>query len=571
MVLSSLNRIFADENLYTMRKTVLYIILLALGLSACTSPDHEAMRQRLKYVSDCNRADTLFSECWIPTVDSLVIYFDRHGSANDRMMAHYVQGRVYHDMGEAPQALECYQHAAEVADTTSNDCDLYTLYAVYGQMANLFHAQFLPDDEIRVLKVAEKIAWKDKDTLSAINTYQLLSRPYYMKSDTDSVLYIEKYAHDLYLRYGFHQRAARTLLVPISIYLDRMQYNKASEAMSVFEDSSGWFDDDNIKKGKELYYYDKGRYHLAMGRHGLALLNFKKVLQAGYIETGYRGILSVYENQSRSDSISKYAKLFAAANDSSFIHVNKENVQQISMLYNYSRQQRIAEENEANAVKTKLYLLLFAVISAMVFILFAFIYYRTCTKNMLQISQLLNEKADIQALLSEKQEQAEIIAMSKDSEIKRITQESNQMLIDSLRNNQQLLRQIEKLNQQISKFSNSDLEAAFSKTVIAQCFQAILDELPKKTPPTEFEWNHFTHSFRNYFPGYYSFITDGNSLTKDQLRVCMMLRLNYRELEMAFFMETDKQRIDRIKSQINNKLFHIANSSSLREHLKNYF
>ena len=167
MVLSSLNRIFAVENLYTMRKIVHYIILLTLVLSACTSPSHEAMRQRLQYVRDCNRADTVFSEAWLPTVDSLVIYFDYHGSANDRMMAHYVQGRVYHDLGEAPQALECYQKAAEQADTTSSDCDLYTLTAIYSQMADLFDAQYLPDDEMQALQMSENLAWKDKDLNSA--------------------------------------------------------------------------------------------------------------------------------------------------------------------------------------------------------------------------------------------------------------------------------------------------------------------------------------------------------------------------------------------------------------------
>ncbi len=130
------------------------LILILFAMTACTSPSHEAMRQRLKYVSDCNRADTVFTERWLPTVDSLVTYFDRHGAANDRMMAHYVQGRVHHDMGEAPQALECYQKAAEVADTTRSDCDLYTLYAIYGQMATLFHSQYLPDDEMQALKMA---------------------------------------------------------------------------------------------------------------------------------------------------------------------------------------------------------------------------------------------------------------------------------------------------------------------------------------------------------------------------------------------------------------------------------
>ena len=42
-------------------------------------------------------SDTLMKE--------VVDYYDRHGNANERMRAHYLLGRVYHDMGEAPQAL----------------------------------------------------------------------------------------------------------------------------------------------------------------------------------------------------------------------------------------------------------------------------------------------------------------------------------------------------------------------------------------------------------------------------------------------------------------------------------
>ena len=487
------------------------------------------------------------------------------------MMAHYVQGRVHHDMGEAPQALECYQRAAEQADTTSSNCDLYTLYAVYGQMADLFHSQFLPDDEIRVLKVAETIAWKDKDTLSAINIYQLLSRPYYIKSDTDSVLFIEKYAHDLYLKYGFNQRAARTLLVPISIYLDRMQYNKAGEAMRVLEDSSGWFDDDNIKKGKELYYYDKGRYHLAMGRQDLALLNFKKVLQAGYIEAGYRGILAVYEKQGRSDSISKYAKLFAAANDSCYYHVNQEKVHQVSAIYDYSRQQHLADESRSKATRLRYYLVfvLLAVLAAIA--IATFIYNRVRTQNILQITQLLRAKADLQLLLEEKQTQLDYMVSKNASEIERVTQESNQTLIEHIREKKALEHQIEDMDQQLSRFSNASHEKAFLSTTIGQRFQNIRDSIPKEAPPTNLDWRQCIKTFRDHFPSYYSFITNGHALTDDQLRICMMIRQNYRESEMAFFMDTDKQRINRIKLQVNSKLFGIQNSSSLRKNLKEHF
>jgi len=97
---------------------IISVFFLATVLASCT--DNETMRQRLSYVSQCNRADTVFTEAWLPTVDSLVNYFDRHGNANEKMMAHYLKGHVHHDMGDAPQALACYRDATNVADTLSS-------------------------------------------------------------------------------------------------------------------------------------------------------------------------------------------------------------------------------------------------------------------------------------------------------------------------------------------------------------------------------------------------------------------------------------------------------------------
>ena len=49
------------------------------------------------------------------TTDSIlkevVVYYDRHGSANEQMRAHYLLGCAYRDMGEALMALQCYQEA----------------------------------------------------------------------------------------------------------------------------------------------------------------------------------------------------------------------------------------------------------------------------------------------------------------------------------------------------------------------------------------------------------------------------------------------------------------------------
>ena len=198
---------------------------MATVLASCT--DNEAMRQRLSYVSQCNRADTVFTEAWLPTVDSLVSYFDRHGNANEKMMAHYLKGRVHHDMGESPIALECYQKAIEMADTTKKDCDLRTLAAIYGQMADLFHMQYLPDDEMKAIKMAECYDWKNKDTLSAITAYVLRTRPLYMRDELDSVMEIEKEARKLYLIHGYPKKAGEVIISTINILMNRGEYEEA--------------------------------------------------------------------------------------------------------------------------------------------------------------------------------------------------------------------------------------------------------------------------------------------------------------------------------------------------------
>ncbi|MBR5918957.1 MAG: hypothetical protein IKZ83_03535, partial [Prevotella sp.] len=363
------------------------------------------MRQRLQFIAACNRADTVFTARWKPTVDSLADYFRNHGTANERMMAYYLQGRVLHDIGEAPQSLDAYQRSTEQADTTNDDCDLRTLYSVYGQMANLFHAQYLPDNEMKALQTAERIARKDKDTLAALVVFHLRVRPYYLKNEKDSVMIIEKQARERYLKYDYKDKAAQAMLGTISILLDREQYEEANRYIQIFEQESGWFDSEgNIMKGKELCYYDKGRYLMATGQVDSALFYFHKTV-AGNKEAAYHGLLSVYERKNIPDSIAKYAKLFAAANDSNFLHVNQEKVHQITAMYDYSHYQRVAEESKAKASRFMLYslFLLFTIVAGALF--FAYVYNKKRMKSLLQLSQLLNTKNELQALLDETQGQ----------------------------------------------------------------------------------------------------------------------------------------------------------------------
>ena len=92
----------------------------------------QKMRCQLLYHKAMNKADIMFTSDSV--MKDVVAYYDKYGSANERMLANYVLGCVYRDLHEAPLALEYYNKATEQADTTATDCDYGTLYRVYSQI-----------------------------------------------------------------------------------------------------------------------------------------------------------------------------------------------------------------------------------------------------------------------------------------------------------------------------------------------------------------------------------------------------------------------------------------------------
>ena len=99
------------------------LLLAVVALVACDCGRSGEMSSLL------DRADSL-NRNYVPMtdgIDSLLLeaveYYDRHGTPNQRMRAHYLLGCSYRDLDDAPQALHCYQDATDAADTLDSDCD----------------------------------------------------------------------------------------------------------------------------------------------------------------------------------------------------------------------------------------------------------------------------------------------------------------------------------------------------------------------------------------------------------------------------------------------------------------
>ena len=96
----------------------------ALTLLNALLPDTNQMRKgdlmrfHLLRTNAENKCDTVLTARHAALMRRVCDYYDNRSSrrfANDRILAHYLLGRCYSDMGEAPAALQEFHNAADAA------------------------------------------------------------------------------------------------------------------------------------------------------------------------------------------------------------------------------------------------------------------------------------------------------------------------------------------------------------------------------------------------------------------------------------------------------------------------
>lgn len=347
----------------------LCILWLAMGCAG----DGVQMREQLAVLEQRNSSgehllnDTL--------AEALVDYFDRHGSDNERMRAKYILGRTYYCLGELPRALETYLEAADCADTTAADCDFAKLSRIHAQSADVFHKQVQPRSELKELRLAEYYAKKGKDTLMAIECFALQAGAYKYLEYHDSAITVTEKASTLFEALGNKKRAAQVLSNEISSLIKRGETRKSKEYIDEYDQFSGCVDSLGIVvPGREIYYYIKGGYYLAVNKLDSAESLFRSLLARGrtinHRIAANKGLMEVYEKREKPDSVAKYAKSIYELNDSAYSLSEMQNIQKLQASYNYNHLKFIAKQKESEAKIAWLTSILIIVISLVMLWLF---------------------------------------------------------------------------------------------------------------------------------------------------------------------------------------------------------
>ena len=538
-------------------------VLDSLGKHQADFGRHFCMQYRLHRLNAYNKLDTVFRTT--DEASQLVTYFDDHGTSNEQMLAYYLLGRAFFDLHEAPQALHYFQIASECADTTAADCNYKQLCRVYGQVSDIFYQQNLMNESLGNENKSIEYAWLGKDTLSAIRANINKVSIYYELSQIDLAIKLCEKTSFMAQEFGYPQIASSTLGLLIRYLIEKGELEKAKLYMKEYESGSGYFDsNNNIEEGREVYYYSKGMYFLATNNNDSAEYYFRKELRDGKDfnnqNAGSRGLALLFQKTHKPDSAAKYALYSYAMNDSAYAQMATQEVEKAKAMYDYTKNQEIAQQERDKREKTEKEKETIRNISiALLFLVFlsAYIIRREKKKRQLEhakyeksIANLAKAQTELNRLRSQKEDFA---AITSDLEQMRAHEyELNIMIEEKEKEVEELQTEIEAYKEK-AKVQDVSAEDILKSSPI---FENIKKKADRGTILSEDEWQELNKLVIETLPNFYNFISSKkHNLNNNEFKICILRRLDFTPKTIAYMLNLSPSSITKIRNNMSKKLF----------------
>ena len=504
------------------------------------------MRYQLVYAKGMNKGYVDF------TTDSLmkeiVDYYDNHGTCQQQMLAHYLLGCVYRDLGDSPASLSCYNDAVEKVDTTSSDCDYKLLTRVYEQQGALFLSQSMPQNALSAYQKAEKYAWIAKDTLSAVLSYEHLGNIYEYMGNMNKVIEVYENASRRYRQYGYPVQAARALGGAIQALILTKQYAKAKKYMDVFEAESGYFQKDSCYSyiNYSHYYYLKGLYCLE-SHSDSAKYWFTKCQE--FAKTNNNKSFSAYAwylyyiKHQQMDSVAKYSEQAFAYNDSANLDMERDLMQKMQAIYDYDRWKNVAHNEEIKATRANLTLLVSILVSVSVIIIgiLTFLVYRK--KRKLELQEKEEQENLIRQQIYDTKQELELLRTVNDRKIADVIKEKEQTI-------NKLKEDLKDIRDKYSNSSLSDVDILLKESSIYKRIKYL--ELHPKETMRENDWIELEETIEQLIPSFIPLLK--NRLNVMAYRICLLVKLDISTSSIAILLGLSSSAISKYRKVMLEKL-----------------
>ena len=574
-----------------MRKVVIIIMIATVCLMTGCGRDRTRYTRVLDVAAQQNQAFDSITNA--DSIAKAVRFFDAHGTANERLRAHYLLGCAYRDAGEAPQAVDCYLDAVAAADTTAKDCDFHLLETVYSQMADIFHHQLLLSNEIEARNKASHFAIKANEIKWYIYNLEKSANAYILMNKKDSAEAILDLANSLYLQHNLVQDALRLSKSLMCLYIDSPhKLLTLKKLLDKYDAESEFFDiNHELPPSKRQFYFYKGKYFEGINQLDSAEYYYRKVYRPNMTfaaqDPMYRGLLSVFAKRHQADSIAKYAQLYCLVNDSSIAKKDQEMTAQMVASYNYTRYQKVAMENEARANRIRFMLLAITSILIISSIVFWNRFQRIKKQKLQELAKLTSDYNNAIETYKKNLNTLQILDNAHQGVIANIQQELARRTSESdayrtklnevncefeatkmklTKENEQLTTDIKRLEQQKGTPHHLENSELLMNSDIVKRLKKL--EATPLSSLKEKDWVDLNREIANTFTDLFCDINNLPKNTKQKTRVCFLVALKIQDSCIANWLELKAPRVSNINSELNQELFNDNSARTLYSNLR---
>ncbi len=522
------------------------VLLARWADSAGHAPERVRMYHRLLTIKAADKAYVRHTSDSL--IKKVVAYYEDDGDKSLLPEAYYYAGRVYRDLGDAPQALDYFEQAADALPLQGQEV---LAGKIYSQTGSLFFYQQMYEEALEMFRRAYAYDVKAGDVRGQVFDLRDMGNTYQELEQTDSALvYIQK----AYRLASMHGKAELVSLVQgqrLNLYLQLQQYDSAEiclrEAFKYMHKSSrsGLY-----SMASQLYNYT--------GRLDSAVYYWERLVDSGTIyakDMAHFALAQVAMRRKDTDKALEHFVQSIACQDSIRRLTNTETLRQMHSLYNYKLREK--ENQKLKAEKQQREYLFYGVLGGCALLLaVAFGYVQYVRRKRAELQRRLEYANRVREEAEQRSEQFVRENEQKIAVLERQLREAD------VAHREQLVRQKEMMeweNRQAQAVLEKKrlVEAAMEDTDVRKDLEACLAASHAGNKMLkENDWLRIEGEIESLSPGFKEKLqTLYPDFSEFEYHLCLLIRLGIRPSDMAALTAHAKESVTAARRRMCEKVF----------------
>lgn len=486
------------------------------------------------------------------TSDSLILpvlhYYIEKDDERHLPEAYYYAGRVYRDLGDAPQALEYFEKAAKALPEDGG----YKLKSkIYSQMGTLFSYQSMYTEALEMYKKGKECDNILKDSVGMVFKSRDIGNMYRELGKRDSTLAYFNEANQL----------SRQLQRPdlfnmmqgqlASLYTDLQKYDSAR---TVLQNALRGIE----RPSRSAIYSIAARLYDVTNQIDSATWYYKELLDFGSTyakQTAYRRLLELALKRNDLKQASGYLNGYLMYTDSMQKLTQTETIHRMHSLYNY--QLREKENSRLKAKNSRQTSWIYIISGGFIIAILSFIAYHQHNKRKcLELKQQLGKLRIIEKENKEKIDSFERYKAQKEELEKNL---ANINIPDNSIQKKQLGQKIELLNhilqqQVIEKEQEKEAQEFLLRSNLYKELQRRANSVRGEAYIISEEWDSLKGLISPAYPTFFERLYSLHTPNENELHVCMLLKLQFRQADIARLLQLKPESISSIRRRLYQKV-----------------